>query len=286
MALALIMKGSEVSAAMKEKLLTEISELENSGVNPSLAIIRVGAKPEDKSYERGILKRFEGLGLNVKVHELPEDISQEEFDFKFSEINNDKNVHGILLFRPLGKNKNLSDEFACRNINHLKDIDCMSPVNSAKIFSGDKTGFAPCTAGAVMEMLNHYGFDLTGKNAVIVGRSMVIGRPLAMLMLAENSTVTICHTKTENIKEICRNADILVAAAGKARMINSEYVSEKSIIVDVGINFDSNGNLCGDVDFENVSEKVRAISPVPGGVGAVTTSVLAKNLLKAAKFQS
>ncbi len=276
--MTLIMKGSEVSAGMKLKLAEEISQLD---FTPSLAIIRVGSRPDDLAYERGILKRFEGLGLNVKVHELPEDISHADFDAEFSRLNNDKNVHGILLFRPLPAN--LSDEFAVNNINPKKDIDCMSKINIAGIFSGDNEAFAPCTASAVMEMLAHYNFDLTGKNVVIIGRSLVVGRPLSMLMLAKNATVTICHTKTQNLPEICKHADILVAAAGKAGVITSEFVSDKSIVLDVGINVNAQGKLCGDVDYDNVAPIVQAISPVPGGVGAVTTSVLAKNLIRAAK---
>ena len=276
--MTLIMKGSEVSAGMKLKLAEEISQLD---FTPSLAIIRVGSRPDDLAYERGILKRFEGLGLNVKVHELPNDISQADFDGEFSRLNDDKNVHGILLFRPLPAN--LSDEFDVNSINPKKDIDCMSHVNIAKVFAGDNQAFAPCTASAVMEMLAHYNFDLQGKNVVIIGRSLVVGRPLAMLMLAKNATVTICHTKTQNLTEICKRADILVAAAGKAGMITREFVSDKSIVLDVGINVNSAGKLCGDVDYENVANIVQAISPVPGGVGAVTTSVLAKNLIRAAK---
>ena len=276
--MTLIMKGSEVSASMKLKLAEEISQL---GFTPSLVIIRVGSRPDDLAYERGILKRFEGLGLNVKVHELPEDISQENFNAEFSSINDDVKVNGILLFRPLPAN--LSDEFAVNNINPKKDIDCMSKINIAGVFSGDKEAFAPCTASAVMEMLAHYNFDLTGKNVVIIGRSLVVGRPLAMLMLAKNATLTICHTKTQNLPEICKRADILVAAAGKAGVITSEFVSDKSIVLDVGINVNAQGKLCGDVDYENVANIVQAISPVPGGVGAVTTSVLAKNLIRAAK---
>ena len=279
--MTLIMKGSEVSASMKLKLAEEISHL---GFTPSLAIIRVGSRPDDLAYERGILKRFEGLGLNVKVHELPNDISQADFDGEFSRLNDDKNVHGILLFRPLPAN--LSDEFALNSINPKKDIDCMSHVNIAKVFAGDNQAFAPCTASAVMEMLAHYKFDLQGKNVVIIGRSLVVGRPLAMLMLAKNATVTICHTKTQNLTEICKRADILVAAAGKAGMITREFVSDKSVILDVGINVNSAGKLCGDVDYENVANIVQAISPVPGGVGAVTTSVLAKNLIRAAKLNT
>ena len=269
----IIMKGSEVAAAMKESLLGNFA---------TLAIIRVGARPDDLSYQRGIMKRFESLGLAVKVYEFDENISQAEFDSEFARINKDSSNQGILLFRPLPKN--LSDKYACNIINPAKDIDCMSPINLAGVFASQKNSFAPCTALAVMEMLNHYKISLTGKNAVILGRSLVLGRPLAMLMLGENATVTICHTKTQNLAEICRRSDIIIAAAGKAGIITPEFVNEKSIIVDVGINISPDGKLCGDVDYERVAPIVHAISPVPGGVGAVTTSVLAKNLIQAAKI--
>ena len=273
---ALIMRGPEVSAGMKDSLITEAAKLK-----PVLAIIRVGARPDDLSYERGIIKRFDPLGISVKVHELPESISQNEFDSEFAKINSDSTNNGVLLFRPLPKN--LSDDYAVNAIDPRKDIDCMSPVNLAGVFAGDKDSFAPCTPLAVMEMLRFYGINLSGKNVAIVGRSLVLGRPLAMLMLAENATVTICHTRTQNLQEVCKRADIVIAAAGKARMITPDYVNENSIVVDVGINLDENNKLCGDVDFENVSSIVKAISPVPGGVGAVTTSILAKNLIKAAR---
>lgn len=278
----LIMKGSEVAEGMKPELLSQLEALKSRGINPALAVVRVGAKSSDLAYERGILKRFENLGLSVKVYELPENTTQDNFNSEFAKINGDKNIHGILLFRPLPGN--LSDEYARKIISSAKDVDCMNFENIAKVFAGVPDGFAPCTAGAVMEMLSHYDIQLEGKNAAVVGRSMVIGRPVAMILTAKNATVTICHTKTKNIAEICRNSDIVIAAAGKACMINADYVNEHSVIIDVGININSEGKLCGDVDFENVSKIVRAVSPVPGGVGAVTTSVLAKNLLKAAKI--
>lgn len=281
--MTVLMKGADVSAHMKEDLIKELESLRGKGVEPKLAIVRVGARADDMSYERGALKRFEGLGITAQVYEFPQDIDQASFAAEFDKINNDKAVHGILMFRPLPKH--LDGEAMRRAIDPRKDVDGMSPLSAAKIFSGEEDGFAPCTPGAVMEMLAHCNIDLAGKNVVIVGRSMVVGRPLAMLMLAKHATVTICHTKTVNMPEVCRRADILVAAAGKARMIGADCVTEKSIVVDVGINVDAEGKLCGDVDFDAVSPIVSMISPVPGGVGAVTTSVLAKNVLKAARLQ-
>lgn len=278
--MTLIMKGSEVSAGMKARILDEIHSL---NITPSLAVIRVGSRPDDLAYERGIIKRFDSLGINVKVHELDENISQNDFDSEFMNINNDPDTHGILLFRPLPNG--LSDSFAVSHIDPMKDVDCMSDANIAGVFAGKRECFAPCTACAVMEMLSHYGINLQGMNVAVIGRSMVIGRPVAMMMMKQNATVTICHTKTKDIQDICRRSDVIIAAAGKALMLTRDYVNENSIIVDVGINVDDNGKLCGDVDFQNVSPVVKAISPVPGGVGAVTTSVLAEHVIKAAKFK-
>ena len=280
--MTVLMKGAEVSAGMRESLLAEHAALKERGIDPTLAIVRLGARGDDLAYERGALKRFEGLGFTARVYELPADIAQGDFDAEFARINADPNVHGILLFRPLSCG--LSDEAARRTIDPRRDVDGMSPISSAMVFAGVASGFAPCTPGAVMEMLAHYGVDLKGKNVVIVGRSMVVGRPLAMLMLAANATVTICHTRTEDLPGICRRADIVVAAAGKAGTIGADCVTEKSIVVDVGINLGPDGKLCGDVDFEAVSPVVSMISPVPGGVGAVTTSVLARHTLQAARL--
>ncbi|MBQ7219576.1 MAG: bifunctional 5,10-methylenetetrahydrofolate dehydrogenase/5,10-methenyltetrahydrofolate cyclohydrolase [Synergistaceae bacterium] len=280
--MAVVMSGKEVSARMKEMLLAKVSELKGKGINPTLGIVRVGNRDDDLVYERSILKRFHTLGIDVDVHELPEDISQDDFDSQFMLVNDDPYIHGILLFRPLPEG--LSDNYAILHMNPKKDIDGMSPVNAARIFAGENEGFAPCTPSAVMAMLAQYGYDVAGHNVVIVGRSMVVGRPLAMLMLKANATVTVCHSRTQNIQEICKRADIVIAAAGQAKMLTADYVTRKSVVVDVGIDTDSEGNLCGDVDFEKVEPIVRAVSPVPGGVGAVTTSILAENLLKAAKM--
>lgn len=280
--MALVMKGIEVAKAMKEELVKEVERLKGRGIYPNLTIIRVGARPDDLAYERGALKRMEITGINCQVVELPEDISQESFEEVFSKVNDDESVHGILLFQPLPKHLNV--EPIKKNIYPWKDVDCMSPVNVAKVFSGDKTAFAPCTAEAVVEMLKHFEVSLTGKNVVIVGRSMVVGKPLSMLLLSENATVTICHTKTKDLEEVCKKADILVAAAGKAEMIKAVMVGEDAIVADVGINVNAEGKLCGDVDYESVFDKVSMISPVPGGVGSITTSILAKHVIRSVKY--
>ena len=278
--MSIIMKGSEVAAAMKEELLREVEKLAQKGIVPQLGIVRVGARPDDLAYERGAIKKMGGVGIRCKVIELSESISQEEFEKEFSAVNSDPDIHGILLFRPLPKQ--LDEDPVRSMINPKKDVDCMSPVNMAKVFAGDESGFAPCTAEAVMEVLAHFDIDLKGKRVTVVGRSMVVGKPLSMLLLKKNATVTICHTKTADLGATCRNAEILIAAAGKANMITADFVSENSVVVDVGINVDSDGKLCGDVEFDAVAPKTASITPVPGGVGTVTSSVLAKHVVRAA----
>lgn len=276
-----IMKGSEVVAAMKEELLRETQELAQKGITVQVGIIRVGARPDDLAYERGARKRMEAVGIRCVVTELPEDIEQAAFEQAFAAVNDDPATHGILLFRPLPKQ--LDEEPVRAMINPVKDIDGMSPVNMAKVFSGDESGFAPCTPEAVMEVLAHYGVALKGKRVTVVGRSMVVGKPLAMLLLKQHATVTICHTRTVDLPGTCRNAEVLIAAAGKAKMITADFVAPGAIVVDVGINVDDEGNLCGDVDYDAVSPAAGAITPVPGGVGTVTSSVLAKHVVRAAK---
>lgn len=278
--MATIIKGADVAAAMKEQLSRETAELTVKGVQPCLGIVRLGAKPDDLSYERGAVKRCEGIGIKTKVFEYPADMAQEHLIDEIKKINNDNSVHGLLIFRPLPGH---IDENAIKYvISPEKDIDCLSPVNVAKVFEGDETGFAPCTPVAVMEMLNYSGIDVKGKRVTVVGRSMVVGKPLSMLLLKKHATVTICHTRTINLQETCRKAEILIAAAGKAKMITDAFVSPGQLVIDVGINVDENGNLSGDVDFESVEKMVGSITPVPGGVGTVTTSVLAKHVIRAA----
>lgn len=280
--MTIVMRGVEVAKAMKENLIQDVTLLKERGIIPNLTIVRVGARPDDLAYERGALKRMELTGIDCKVVELPEDISQEAFENEFKKVNDDSSVHGILLFRPLPKQ--LNEEPVKKIINPLKDVDCMSDINVAKVFSGDKDGFAPCTAEAVIEMMKHFEVEMTGKNVAVVGRSMVVGKPLSMLLLGENATVTVCHTKTNNLTEICRNSDIVVAAAGKESMIKADMVSEGTVVADVGINVNEDGQLCGDVDYEEVSQKASKISPVPGGVGSITTSILAKHVIRSAKY--
>ena len=273
-----ILKGLPVANAINEKLIEELKGMDKV---PHLAIIRVGERPDDMSYERGATKKMEKVGFDCTSYTFPADIDNETFQKEFDKINEDDNIDGILLLRPLPKHL---DEKAIENrINPNKDIDGISPVNLAKVYAGDTTGFAPCTAEAVIEMLDFAGVDLTGKRVTVVGRSLVIGKPVTMLLMKKNATVTVCHTKTVDMPSVCRNAEIVVAAAGVAKMIDKSFISKDAIVIDVGINVDEDGSLCGDVNFDEVSEFASILTPVPGGVGSVTTSVLAKHLMKATK---
>lgn len=272
------LKGAEVSARIKECVAGLLGEL--NGRVPKLAIVRVGERPDDLSYERGAVKKMAAFGLDSEVYAYPEDISDEEFKKVFRNINEDEAVDGILLLRPLPKQ--ICEKDIEKMIDPGKDLDGISPENIAKVFAGDTSGFAPCTAEAVVETLKAFDVPIAGKRTVIVGRSMVVGRPLSMLLLKENATVTICHTRTVDLPGTCRNAEILVAAAGKAHMLDDSFVGEGAVVIDVGINVDENGKLCGDVEFDSLEGTASMATPVPGGIGAVTTAVLAKHLAQAA----
>lgn len=276
-----LMLGTEVAKAMKETLTLKTERLKEQGTVPCLAIVRVGERPDDISYERGAKKKMEGIGIECRSIVLEEAISMARFEEVIRGLNTEADVHGILLLRPLPKH--LDEKQVKTWMDPEKDMDCMCDSNILKVFAGEKADYAPCTAEAVMEMLNYYQIPLAGQQVAIIGRSMVIGKPLAMLMLHAHATVTMCHSRSEEMDAICRNADILVAAAGKAKMVKAKMVKEGAVVVDVGINMDENGKLCGDVDFEDVETKVSAISPVPKGVGSITTSVLAKHVLLAAE---
>ena len=273
-----LIKGAPVSAKIKEEVGAMLEKI--NGPAPKLAIVRVGENPDDMSYERGAVKKMDAFGLRSQCYTFPADITDEDFKKEFTAINADTDVSGILLLRPLPKQICEKDIEAM--IDPKKDLDGISPVNIAKVFSGDPTGFAPCTPEAVIEVLKAYNIPMEGKRAVIVGRSMVVGRPLSMLLLKENATVTICHTRTKDLPGTCQQAEILVAAAGKAKMLDDSYVGENTTVIDVGINVDENGKLCGVAAADTLEEKSGKLTPVPGGVGAVTTAVLAKHLVQAA----
>ena len=269
--------GKEVADKIVEDLKVKVEELKGKGVSPKLAILRVGARDDDLAYERGVLKRFESAGVEVEVTAVDAGISQEELDKTFDGINNDPKVHGILVFRPLPKG--LSDEHMRRTIDPGKDSDFMDIRNMENVLAGVPDAAAPCTAEAVMALIKHYQIETKGKKVTVVGRSLVIGKPAALLLTTANATVTVCHTKTVNIEEECKNADIIVACCGVAKMITEKFVKPGQIVIDVGMNVDEEGKLCGDVDYEKVSEIADAVTPVPGGVGSITTAILLKHVV-------
>lgn len=274
------LRGKKVSDGIKEYVS---KELETLSFVPKLAIVRVGENPDDMSYERSATKKLKSFGLDVASYVFPQDISDEAFKKAFKDINEDDEVTGILLLRPLPRTINEKD--IENMIDPKKDLDGISPINIAKVFAGDTTGFSPCTAEAVIEVLKAYDIELTGKRVTVVGRSMVVGKPMSMLLLKENATVTMTHTRTVDLKKTCSDAEIVVAAAGRANMLNSDYCGQDAVMIDVGINVDENGKLCGDVDYATLDGKASAATPVPGGVGTVTTAVLAKHLIQAAKMR-
>lgn len=274
------LRGKKVSDGIKEYVS---KELETLSFVPKLAIVRVGENPDDMSYERGATKKLKSFCLDVASYVFPQDISDEDFKKAFKDINEDDEVTGILLLRPLPRTINEKD--IENMIDPKKDLDGISPINIAKVFAGDTSGFSPCTAEAVIEVLKAYDIELTGKRVTVVGRSMVVGKPVSMLLLKENATVTMTHTRTADLKKTCSDAEIVIAAAGRAKMLNSDYCGQDAVMIDVGINVDENGKLCGDVDYATLDGKASAATPVPGGVGTVTTAVLAKHLIQAAKMR-
>mgnify|MGYP000966060317 CR=1 FL=1 len=278
-----ILKGNEVVTALNKELSEKVVSLKKEGIFPRLAIVRIGDKDSDISYEKGAIKRCEAIGVSVLPVKLEEDITQIELEDNIKKLNQDKSVHGILIFRPLPKH--LDENKICDMLLMDKDVDGITKGSLAGVFTDSNDGFPPCTAEACVELLKYYGVNVAGKNVVIVGRSLVVGKPLSMMLLKQNATVTICHSKTKDLPKVCSNADILIVAVGSANMVNEQYVSAGQVVIDVGINMDQEGNLCGDVSYPNVSKIVKAITPVPGGVGSVTTSILAGHTINAAMRQ-
>lgn len=272
-----LLLGKPVADALQIELEHKVQTLKSKNINPKLAIIRVGERPDDIAYETGATKKMETIGIDIDHTLLAEDCTQGMLEDIITNKNQDESVHGILLFRPLPKH--LDESKIINMVLPSKDVDCMNLATLAGIFEAKSQAKKPCTPQAVIEILKHYNIALEGKNVVILGRSTVIGKPVAILMLNENATVTICHSKTKDIKQVAKNADILISAMGRAKMIDQSYVKQGAVVIDVGINIDENGKLCGDIDFESVKEVAGSITPVPRGVGSVTTTMLAKNLL-------
>lgn len=279
--MAEILKGAPVAAAMSEELIARAEKLKENGITPTLAILRVGERPDDISYETGAMKRCDKIGIAVKRFLLPADCTGEQLLDTIREINGDAAIHGCLLFRPLPDRE--MEAAVCALLAPEKDVDGMTAGSLAAVFAGKGAGFAPCTAQAVVELLDHYGVDPAGKRAVVVGRSLVIGRPVSMLLQQRNATVTMCHTKTADLGAECRRGEILVVAAGKAGVVTKDHVAPGQIVIDVGIHVGPDGKLCGDVCFDEAESIVSAITPVPGGVGSVTTAVLCKHVIEAAE---
>ena len=282
--------GKEVNEALVASLQARTAALREKGVVPTLGIIRLGENPSDLSYEKGATKRAEEVGVTVKNYILPETATKEEVLAVIDEVNADASVHGVLMFRPLPKHLKADQDEICNHLAAAKDVDCMTHMSNAGVFEGQALGYAPCTPAACMEILDYYGIDCKGKNAVVIGRSLVVGKPAAMMLMAKNATVTICHTKTVNTAEICKNADIIVSAAGVLNSLTADYVRPGQVVIDVSMNWNpekitakGKGGMSGDCVFEEVEPIVEAITPVPGGVGAVTTSVLMKHVVEAAE---
>lgn len=290
--MAKLLLGKEVTDALNADLQKRTAALEEKGVKATLGIIRVGEDPSDLSYERGAVKRAELVGVNVVKFLLPADAAKEDVLAVIDKVNADPSIHGVLMFRPLPKHLKADQNEICNRLDPKKDVDCMTDLSNAGVFEGRADlGFAPCTPAACMEILDYYGIDCKGKNAVVIGRSLVVGKPAAMMLMGKNATVTVCHTRTVNTAEIARNADILISSAGVLGSLTRDFVRPGQVVIDVSINWDAEkpnakggkGAIAGDAVFEEVEPIVEAITPVPGGVGSVTTSVLMKHVVEAAE---
>lgn len=277
-----VVKGADVVNQLMEELQQSVMELEKRGIHPCAKIVRVGENPSCIAYGKGAAKKLEAVGIEVVYENFPEDITQEAFLKEFRRINMEPQTHGILLLRPLPPQ--LDEKEISMVIDPRKDVDAISPMNMYKVMVGDETAFPPCTPEAVMRIIDYIGIDLTGKKVAIVGASMVVGRPLFLLMLNRNATCVQCHIYTKDLVAECKHAEIIVVAAGKQGLIRLEHVSPGATVIDVGINVGKDGKMRGDVDFDAVAPITSYITPVPGGVGAVTSTILAAHVVKAAKL--
>ncbi len=276
-----ILRGAPVAAALTEELNARCTALKEKGITARLAILRVGESERSRTYENNAINRCKKIGIEVESIILDADCSQDELFDAIDKINQNDAIHACLMLRPLPSH--LDEQAACEALLPSKDVDSMTSASLNGVFIGTSMGFAPCTAQSCIEILDYYGFDPSGKNVAVIGRSLVIGRPVSMMLQGRNATVTMCHTKTVGMADICKKADILIAAAGQAKVIDESFVNPNQVVIDVGINLDENGKLCGDVNFDRVMPIVKAISPVPGGVGTVTTAVLCKHVIEAAE---
>ena len=290
--MAKLLLGKEVTAALNAKLQARVAALKEKGIVPKLGIVRCGENPSDLSYEKGATNRAELIGVEVEKFVLPEDVTKEALIEQIKKINADDSIHGVLMFRPLPKHLKADQDEICNTLDPAKDVDCMTDLSNAGVFEGRKDlGFPPCTPQACMEILDYYGIDCKGKKATVIGRSLVVGKPAAMMLMGKNATVTVCHTRTVDVPAVAREADILVSSAGVLKSLTKDYVRPGQIVIDVSINWDpekinskgGKGAIAGDAVFEEVEPIVEAITPVPGGVGSVTTSVLIGHVVEAAE---
>ena len=278
-----IIDGKAVSKKVKEDVKAECDQLKAKGITPGLAVIIVGEDPASQVYVHNKEVACEACGFHSVKYALPAETTQEELNALIDELNEDNSINGILCQLPLPKH--LDDKEVINRINPIKDVDAFHPVNVGAIMIGDYN-YLPCTPAGVMELIHSTGVDVSGKKAVVIGRSNIVGKPMAMLLLHENATVEITHSKTQSLADVTKQADILVAAIGKAKFVTADMVKQGAVVIDVGMNRDENGKLCGDVDFEGVKDKCSFITPVPGGVGPMTIAMLMKNTLTAAKIQN
>lgn len=289
--MAQLLLGKEVNEAIVADLQARTAALRAKGIVPTLGILRVGENVSDLAYEKGATAKAEAVGVEVKKFTLPETAAKADILALIDQLNADDSIHGVLMLRPLPDHLKAHQSDICNRLDPKKDVDCMTDLSNAGIFEGrSDLGFAPCTAAACMEILRHYGIDCAGKQVAVIGRSLVVGKPVAMLLMAANATVTVCHTKTPNTAEICRNADIIISSAGKLGSLTGDFVRAGQVVIDVSMNYDpekitakGKGGMSGDAVFDEIEPIVAAITPVPGGVGAVTTTVLMKHVVEAAE---
>ncbi len=282
--MANLLSGKDVAKSLNQELTERAGKLKGRGIRPTLCIVRVGDNPGDLSYERGATKRCELIGVECRCIHIDANVTQEVLLHLIDDLNGDPSVHGVLLLRPLPKGMN--ENIIANRLNPAKDVDCMTDLSVSSLLTGRKVGFWPCTAEAAMAILEHYNIDCTGKKAVVIGRSLVFGKPAALMLTNKNATVTLCHTKTVDMPSVARSADILMVAAGHVNTVTKDCVRPGQVVIDVGINMGPDNKLCGDVDFAAVESVVDAITPVPGGVGAVTTSILVRHVIEACEMQT
>ncbi|WP_300409817.1 bifunctional 5,10-methylenetetrahydrofolate dehydrogenase/5,10-methenyltetrahydrofolate cyclohydrolase [Lagierella sp.] len=274
-----ILTSNDLALEMEESIISRVKKLKDSNNTPKLAIVRVGEKPNDISYEKSLIKKGEKYGIEIKQVLLKESTTTEELKEEIENLNKDESVTGMIIFRPLPKH--IDEEVIQQTVSWEKDVDCMTPTNLAKIFQGDFSSFQPATPYAAMKILEHYGIELEGKNVAIVNRSMVLGRPMAMMVLDKNGTPTICHSRTKNLKKVLQEADVVVSATGRAKSLTREFLTQDSIVIDVGVSMDEEGKLSGDADFEDLKDFVKGITPRLGGVGKITSTLLMDQIVQA-----